>query len=100
MDHFQERATWFQGSLNKSKKKLRLLNDERDKLKTDLQNAKSDVAKFSKRCDNATEAQEVIAHSLEEANCQNKWLVDKIAELENAAYLLRSECSSLKEKNL
>ncbi|KAL2501282.1 hypothetical protein Fot_35137 [Forsythia ovata] len=33
MDHFQERDAWLQGSLNESKKELRVLTKEKNKLK-------------------------------------------------------------------
>ncbi|KAL2520454.1 Uncharacterized protein Fot_24377 [Forsythia ovata] len=99
-DHFQERATWLQGSLNESKNEEKLLAEERDKLKKDLQNAESDVAKFSKRYDHATHAQAVTAKALEEANNQRKGLVDKVAKFEDALDSLKVECSALKEANL
>ncbi|KAL2520428.1 Uncharacterized protein Fot_24351 [Forsythia ovata] len=99
-DHFQERATWLQGSLNGSKNEEKLLAEERDKLKKDLQNAESDVAKFSKRYDHATHAKAVTAKALEEANNQRKGLVDKVAKFEDALDSLKVECSALKEANL
>ncbi|KAL2501372.1 Intermediate filament [Forsythia ovata] len=99
-NHFQERATWLQGSLNELKTELRLLTDEKDKLKVDLQNAESDVVEFSKRYDHATRAQEVITKALEESNDQKKELVGKVAELENALDSLKAECSGWKDTNL
>ncbi|KAL2494044.1 Uncharacterized protein Fot_37801 [Forsythia ovata] len=84
MDHFQERATWLQGSFNESKNELRVLTDEKDKLKNNLMNDESN-------------AQEVTAQALEQANSQKKGLVDKIAELQNDAHALKAEYSSLKK---
>ncbi|KAL2525979.1 Uncharacterized protein Adt_11033 [Abeliophyllum distichum] len=56
------------GILNKSKREIRLLTDERDKLKTDLATTESDVAMFSKMSDLANQAQEVTVQALAEAN--------------------------------
>ncbi|KAL2501499.1 Uncharacterized protein Fot_35347 [Forsythia ovata] len=46
------------------------------------------------------EAKVVTAKSLEEANDQKNWIIEKVAELENALDSLKIECSSLKEKNI
>ncbi|KAL2500456.1 hypothetical protein Fot_34304 [Forsythia ovata] len=43
-----------------------------DKLKENLQTVKSDMVEFSKRYDHATQAQELTAKALEEANEQKK----------------------------
>ncbi|KAL2538372.1 hypothetical protein Fot_19763 [Forsythia ovata] len=43
-DRLQERVTWLQRALHESKKEMRLLTKENDKLKADLLTAKCDVA--------------------------------------------------------
>ncbi|KAL2551973.1 hypothetical protein Fot_05647 [Forsythia ovata] len=63
----KERTTWLQGSLNESKQELKIISEERDKLKTDLETVESDVANFFKRCDYSLRAQELTAKALEEA---------------------------------
>ncbi|KAL2529664.1 hypothetical protein Fot_22265 [Forsythia ovata] len=102
------------GVLNESKNDLKPLTEERDKLKKDLEVAKSDVAEFSKRFDLANQTQEIMAKvlaepnaqreslmeritQLEEANAQREGLLDKIYQLEEVAESLRSENFSLKE---
>ncbi|KAL2529696.1 hypothetical protein Fot_22297 [Forsythia ovata] len=102
------------GVLNESKNDLKPLTGERDKLKKDLEVAKSDVAEFSKRFDLANQTQEIMAKvlaeanaqreslmemitQLEEANAQREGLLDKIYQLEEVAESLRSENFSLKE---
>ncbi|KAL2528834.1 hypothetical protein Fot_21435 [Forsythia ovata] len=50
-DHFKEWTKWLQRVLNKLKKEMRILTDERDKLKADLTAIESDVVEFSKRSD-------------------------------------------------
>ncbi|KAL2529821.1 hypothetical protein Fot_22422 [Forsythia ovata] len=101
-DHYNERAAWMQGALNESKKDLKSLTDERDKLKKDLEAAESDVAEFSKRFNLANQAQKIMAKALseanlDEANAQREGLLDKIFQLKEVAESLRNENLNLKE---
>ncbi|KAL2488703.1 Uncharacterized protein Fot_41995 [Forsythia ovata] len=89
-----------EGSINKSKKELRNVTEERDKLKKDLQNTESDVAEILKRYDNATQAQLVTSKALEEVNDQKMGLIEKVAELEITMDSLKAEISGLKEEKL
>ncbi|KAL2529161.1 hypothetical protein Fot_21762 [Forsythia ovata] len=98
-DHFKEWTSWLQGVLNESKKEMRLLTDERDKLKANLATIESDVAEFSKRFDLAYQAQEVTTQALVDANVQHDALIDKIAQLEETAELLQAEGYELKGEN-
>ncbi|KAL2501355.1 uncharacterized protein Fot_35203 [Forsythia ovata] len=63
---------------------MRLLTDEMDNLKKDLEAAESDVTEFSKRSDLANQAQEITAKALAKANAQRERLIDKIAQLDEA----------------
>ncbi|KAL2538433.1 hypothetical protein Fot_19824 [Forsythia ovata] len=73
-----------EGTLNESKKDLKPLTEERDKLKKDLETAESDVAEFSKRFALANQAQEIMAKALSEANAQRESLMGRITQLEEA----------------
>ncbi|KAL2553342.1 hypothetical protein Fot_06961 [Forsythia ovata] len=84
-DRLQEWATWLQGALHESKKKIRFLIEEKDKLKADLSTTECDVAKFSKRIT-----------QLEKVNAQRDGLLDKIGQLEEVTKTLKSENLSLK----
>ncbi|KAL2489680.1 Uncharacterized protein Fot_42972 [Forsythia ovata] len=95
----KERATGLQGSLNKSKRELRIVSEERKKLKADLQTDESDVAEFSKRCDCTIRAQELTAKALEEATEHKNRVMEKVAELKNAVDSLKAINSQLKEEN-
>ncbi|KAL2545329.1 hypothetical protein Fot_14562 [Forsythia ovata] len=92
---------------------MRLLTDDKDKLKADLAAAESDVAEFSKKFDLANQAQEITTQALAEANVQKKslarrptqleeaiaqrdGLLDKIGQLKDVVESLRSENLSLK----
>ncbi|KAL2548973.1 hypothetical protein Fot_10503 [Forsythia ovata] len=99
-NHYKKQTTWLQWVLNESKKKVRLLVDENDKLKKDLEAAQSDVVEFSKRCELASQAQEITAKALAEANTQRKWLLDKITQLEEMVESLRAKCYDLRGENL
>ncbi|KAL2514782.1 uncharacterized protein Fot_28753 [Forsythia ovata] len=79
---------------------MRLLTNERDKLKNDLEAVESDVAEFSKRCDLSNQAQEITAKVLAKANAQREGLIDKIDQLEETTESLRAECYNLRGKNL
>ncbi|KAL2558563.1 Uncharacterized protein Fot_03302 [Forsythia ovata] len=70
---------------------MRLLTEEKDKLKVDLSATECNVAEFSKRSDLANQAQEITAKALEEDG-----LLDKICQLEEVAESLRSDNLSLK----
>ncbi|KAL2549646.1 hypothetical protein Fot_11176 [Forsythia ovata] len=83
-DHYKEQDTWLQEALNESKRKMRPLIDEMDKLKKDLEAAESDVVEFSKRCDLANQAQKIMANALAKANTQMEVLIDRISQLEEA----------------
>ncbi|KAL2555528.1 Uncharacterized protein Fot_00267 [Forsythia ovata] len=100
LDYFKELSSWLQVSLKESKKELRVVTDQRDKLKEDLQNAEFDVAEFSKRYDNAAQSQLVTSKALEEVNDHKRGLIEKVAELENALDSLKVENSGLKEEKL
>ncbi|KAL2557670.1 hypothetical protein Fot_02409 [Forsythia ovata] len=112
-DHFKEQTSWLQEVLNESKNEMRHLVDERDKLKTDLATAQSDVVEFLKRFDLANRDQDITAQALaeanaqmeslmgritqlDEANAQRDRLLDKICQLEEVAESLRSDNLSLK----
>ncbi|KAL2502282.1 hypothetical protein Fot_36130 [Forsythia ovata] len=83
-DHYKERAAWLHGALNESKKDLKPLTDERDKLKKDLEAVESDMAEFSNRFDLANQAQKITAKALAEANAQMESLTGRITQLEEA----------------
>ncbi|KAL2514990.1 hypothetical protein Fot_28961 [Forsythia ovata] len=86
-------------SLNESKQELRIVSNERDKLKADVQTIEYDVAEFFKRCDHAIWA-ELTTKAFEEATEQKNGLTEKVVELENAMDSLKVENSQLKEENL
>ncbi|KAL2494755.1 uncharacterized protein Fot_38512 [Forsythia ovata] len=98
-DHFQDQVTWLQGSLFKLKNELKILAEDRDKLRVDLASSEVDLAEFLMKYNHTNHAQEVTAKALEDANSQRDGMVEKMAQLENAKELLKTECSSLKEKN-
>ncbi|KAL2529151.1 hypothetical protein Fot_21752 [Forsythia ovata] len=75
---------------------MRLLVDEMDKLKKDLEVVESDV---SKKSNLTNQAQEITAKVLAEANKQREGLIDKIALLDEMVESLRTECYDLKGKN-
>ncbi|KAL2545361.1 hypothetical protein Fot_14594 [Forsythia ovata] len=81
-DYFQESTTWLQRSLNESKKELRVITDERDKLNTGLQNVESDVAEFSKRYDRATQARELTAKAWKSLTSRRRDLLTRVKNLE------------------
>ncbi|KAL2509101.1 hypothetical protein Fot_32748 [Forsythia ovata] len=74
---------------------IRLLNDERDKLKVDLAAAESDVAEFLKRSDLANQAQEIaqLEETIEKLRAE-----DYDLRVENQK--LRLEVNKLKGTNL
>ncbi|KAL2551685.1 hypothetical protein Fot_05304 [Forsythia ovata] len=98
-DRFKEHTSWLQRVLIESKKEMRLLFEERDKLKADLASVESDVAEFLKKTDLANQAQKVTAQALVEAYVQQNALIDKIVQLEETAECLRAERYDLKGKN-
>ncbi|KAL2557819.1 hypothetical protein Fot_02558 [Forsythia ovata] len=78
---------------------MRLLIDEKDKLKEDLGIVEFDVANFLKRSDLSNQAQEVTAQALAEPSVQYDALIDKIAQLEETVECLRAEGYDLRSEN-
>ncbi|KAL2558564.1 hypothetical protein Fot_03303 [Forsythia ovata] len=89
---------------------MRLLTEEKDKLKTDLSAAECDVVEFLKRSDLANQVQEITAKDLEESNVQRTSLMERITQLEEAnaqrerlldkIYQLEEVAESLRSENL
>ncbi|KAL2529289.1 Uncharacterized protein Fot_21890 [Forsythia ovata] len=100
MDNFLEQVTWIHGSPSELKTELRAPTNDQDKLKSDMENSKADMAEFLKKYDPTNQVQKVTAKALEEANTKRGRLVDKIAKLDDVVDSLKAEYSGLKAKNL
>ncbi|KAL2529267.1 Uncharacterized protein Fot_21868 [Forsythia ovata] len=100
MDNFLEQVTWIHGSLSELKTELRAPTNDQDKLKSDMENSKANMAEFLKKYDHTNQVQKVTAKALEEANTKRGRLVDKIAKLDDVVDSLKAEYSGLKAKNL